>query len=133
MTEPRSPRRGRRAPPPREILARTVRTEDLPDVVRPGAGAAPERPATVDPAAGPSGDAAPAAELVRSVIAAGRLPLRLTEAALDGQARAIGDWIASGAAPATVVPGAKILQAQLGFLAGVVRSFSGSPPDRTSG
>ena len=127
MPERRSPGRGRRAAsPPREILARQVRAEDLPDVARPGASASPQQDTTVDPAVGASRNAALVNELARSVVDAGRLPLRLTEAVLESQAKAIEDWTARGALPAVLLPGAAVLKAQIGFLIGMIRSVSGS-------
>jgi hypothetical protein len=129
VPEGRSPARGRRAAsPPREILTGQVRTEDLPDVARPGASASPQQDTTVDPAVGASGNAVLATELARSVVEAGRLPLQLAEAALEIQARAIDDGIARGAVPAVLVPGAAVLRAQIGFLIGMIRSVSGSAP-----
>jgi hypothetical protein len=134
VSERRSSGRGRQpAPPPREILASGVRAEDLPDVVRPGAAAVPHHDTTADPAVGPSGNAALATGLASFVIEAGRLPLRLTEAALESQAQAIEDRIARGVVPALIVPGAEVLKAQIVLLAGMIRSVSGSGPDRTSG
>lgn len=133
MSERRSSGRGRRpAPPPREILASEVRAEDLPDIVRPGAAAVPQHDTTADPAVGPSGNAALVTALASSVIEAGRLPLRLTEAALESQARAIEDRIARGVVPALIVPGAEVLRAQIVLLAGMIRSVSGSGPGRAS-
>ncbi len=129
MPERRSPGRGRRAAsPPREILASQVRAEDLPDVARPGASASPQQDATVEAAVGASRNAALVNELARSAVEAGLLPLRLTEAALEGQARALEDLVARGAVPAVLVPGAAVLKAQIGFLIGVIRSVSGSGP-----
>jgi hypothetical protein len=134
VSERRSSGRGRQpAPPPREILASGVRAEDLPDVVRPRAAAVPHHDTTADPAVGPSGNAALATGLASFVIEAGRLPLRLTEAALESQAQAIEDRIARGVVPALIVPGAEVLKAQIVLLAGMIRSVSGSGPDRTSG
>ena len=127
MPERRSPGRGRRAAsPPREILAGQVRAEDLPDVARPGMSASPRQETTVDPEVGASRDTAPADGLARSMVDAGRLPLRLTEAVLESQARAIEDWTSRGALPAVLLPGAAVLKAQIGFLIGMIRAVSGS-------
>jgi len=133
VSERRSSGRDRRPPPPpREILASEVRAEDLPDVVRPGAAAVPQHDTTADPAVGPSGNVALVTGLASSLIEAGRLPLRLTEAALESQARAIEDRIARGVVPALIVPGAEVLRAQIVLLAGMIRSVSGSGPGRAS-
>jgi hypothetical protein len=67
-------------------------------------------------------------ELARFVVEAARLPLRLTEVALQSQAQAIDDWVARGAVPPLLVPGAAVLKVQIGFLIGMIRSVSGSDP-----
>jgi hypothetical protein len=64
--------------------------------------------------------------LVRSLVDAGRLPLRLTEATLESQARAIDAWTARGALPPALLPGATVLKAQIGVLLGMIRMVSGS-------
>jgi len=122
MPEQQSPGRRRRAtPPPRDILAGQVKEEDLPDVARPEARTAAEQDAA--PQAPASADLVNA--LARSVIEVGRLPLRATEEALDGQAQAIEDWVARGGVPAILVPGAAVLKAELRLMAAVVRMVSG--------
>ena len=124
MPDKQSPgRRRRAAPPPRDILTGQVNEEDLPDVARPEVA---ERDAVAEPPA--SADLVSA--LARSVLEVGRLPLRVTEEALDDQAQAIDDWVARGAVPTILVPGAAVLKAELRLLAAMVRVVSGPHPSR---
>ena len=126
MADKRSPGRGRRAaPPPRDILAGQVHTEELPDVARPEATAPPPRETAADAAASASASAARVNELARLVLEAGRLPLRATEAALESQAQAIDGWVDRGAVPTLLVPGALVLKAEIKLIAGIVRAVSG--------
>ena len=124
MPDKQSPgRRRRAAPPPRDILTGQVNEEDLPDVARPEVA---QRDAVAEPPA--SADLVSA--LARSVLEVGRLPLRVTEEALDDQAQAIDDWVARGAVPTILVPGAAVLKAELRLLAAMVRVVSGPHPSR---
>ncbi len=144
MPEKKPPGRGRRAaPPPRDILAGQVRTEDLPDVARAEAPAPPAqdiaagqvrtedlpdvaRPeAPAPPAQETSAGAALVHDLARLVVEAGRLPLRATESALESQAQAIDDLVDRGAVPTVLVPGALVLKAELRLLMGMLRAVSG--------
>ncbi len=133
MPEKRSPGRGRRpAAPPRDILAGKVRADELPDVVRPAAPGATEQEAITDATVSASTNAARVNVLARSVLEVGRVPLRVTEAVLESEAVAIEDWVARGAVPTVLVPGALVLKAQMRLLAGVVRVVSGPHSSRTS-
>jgi hypothetical protein len=87
-----SPRTSRRRPPPRDILAARVRSEELPDIARP-TGPAP-RPGGARPAAAP-------------------LPWQLAAIACRAQAAAITDAFDRGLVPMPVVPGAVLMRAQL--------------------
>jgi hypothetical protein len=130
VPEKQSPGRRRRAtPPPRDILAGQVKQEELPDVARPEAPAPTEQEAAAEAPA--SADLLNA--LARSVLEVGRLPLRVTEEALDGQAQAIDDWVARGAVPTVLVPGAAVLKAELRLLAAMVRVVSGPHSSRPPG
>ena len=126
MPDKRSPGRGRRAtPPPRDILAGRVRAEELPDVARPDAPAAAEPHTSPDAAVSASSHPPPVNALARSVLELGRLPLAVTEATLEGQARTIEDWVARGAVPTVFVPGAVVLTAEIRLLTRMLRAVSG--------
>ena len=141
MPDKRPPRRSRRTtPPPRDILAGRVRAEELPDVARPDAPAlaeehtSPDAPALAEQHTSP--DAAvsaashppPVNALARSVLELGRLPLAVTEATLEGQARTIDGWVARGAVPTVFVPGAVVLTAEIRLLTRMLRAVSGPKP-----
>jgi len=126
VPEQRSPGRGRRGtPPPRDILAGQVRAEELPDIARPQAPAPAEYETIADAAAHASTNATRVTALARSVLELGRLPLVLTEANLEGQAQAIDDWLARGAVPTVLVPGAKVLTLEMRLLTRMLRAVSG--------
>ncbi len=115
-------------PPPRDLLSAQVRAEDLPDVARPPAPAPPPHD---PPASAAAAGADPIGASARAVLAAGLLPLRLTEAALEGQAQAIDDWMARGAVPAPLIPGAVLMSAHSRLLAGMIHAAFGWTGDRT--
>jgi len=126
MPDKRSPGRGRRAtPPPRDILAGRVRAEELPDVARPDPPALVEQDTSPDAAVSASSHAPPVNALAQSVLELGRLPLAVTEATLEGQARAIDDWLARGAVPTVLVPGVVVLKAEIRLLTRMLRAVSG--------
>jgi hypothetical protein len=126
MSDKRSPGRGRRAtPPPRDILAGRVRAEELPDVARPDAPALAEQHTSLDAAPSASSQRPPVNALARSVLELGRLPLAVTEATLEGQARTIDEWVARGAVPRVLVPGAAVLTVEIRLLARMLRAVSG--------
>ena len=127
MPEQRPPGRGRRrTPPPRDILAGQVRVDELPDVARPGAPAPPPDETIADPGAHASANAARVSALARSLLELGRLPLVVSEAALEGQAQAIDDWLARGAVPSVLVPGAMALTLEMRLLTRMLRAVSRS-------
>jgi hypothetical protein len=129
MPDKRSPGRGRRAtPPPRDILAGRVRAEELPDVARPDAPPLAEQHTSPDAAPIASSQPPPVNALARSVLELGRIPLAVTEATLDGQARTIDDWLARGAVPTVLVPGAVVLTAEIRLLTRMLRAVSGPKP-----
>jgi len=126
MSDKRSPGRGRRAtPPPRDILAGRVRAEELPDVARPDAPAPAEQHTSLDAPLSASSHPPPVNALARSVLELGRLPLAVTEATLEGQARTIEGWVARGAVPTVFVPGAVVLTAEIRLLTRMLRAVSG--------
>ena len=108
------------------MLSGRVRADELPDVARPTAQALPQRDPVADSPVGTPTSAELISEMARSVLEAGRLPLRLTEAALESQAQAIDGWVAGGAVPPVLVPGAVLLRTQSRFLVGMLRTVSGS-------
>ena len=63
--------------------------------------------------------------LARSVLELGRLPLAVTEATLEGQARTIDDWLARGEVPPVLVPGVVVLKAEIRLLTRMLRAVSG--------
>ncbi len=129
MPEKQSPGRGRRAtPPPRDILAGQVRAEELPDVARPEAPTPPEHETTSDTAVSAPTSAPRVNALARSVLELGRLPLAVTEATLEGQAQTIDDWVARGAVPTVLVPGAKALTLEIRLLTRMLRAVAGPKP-----
>jgi len=138
MPDKRPPGRSRRTtPPPRDILAGRVRAEELPDVARPDApapaaehtspdaAASAEQHTSPDAAVSAAPQPAPVTALARSVLELGRLPLVVTEATLEGQARTIDDWLARGEVPSVLVPGAVVLKAEIRLLTRMLRAVSG--------
>ena len=146
MPDKRPPgRRRRTTPPPRDILAGRVSAEELPDVARPDAPTlaeehtTPDAPALAeqhtssDAAASAASPPPPVKVLARSVLELGRLPLVVTEATLESQARTIDDWLARGAVPPVLVPGAVVLKAEIRLLTRMLRAVSGPTSGDSSG
>ena len=127
MPDKRPPGRSRRTtPPPRDILAGRVSAEELPDIARPDAPALAEQHTSPDAAVSAASQPPPPGNaLARSVLELGRLPLVVTEATLEGQARTIDDWLARGEVPSVLVPGAVVLKAEIRLLTRMLRAVSG--------
>ena len=126
MTDKKPPGRTRRTTPPaRDILAGQIRAEELPDVARPDSPALAEQHTGPDAPVDASSQLPPVNALARSVLELGRLPLAVTEATLEGQARTIDDWLARGEVPSVLVPGAVVLKAEIRLLTRMLRAVSG--------